>query len=86
MTEIGHWLPRHGHSGRVRGGEALSEVMDMLIISTVVMVSGVCKYFRTYQTVNFNMCHMLYVNYNLMLFLKGKMSKKSAAFSGKMDK
>lgn len=65
-------------------GEELSEVMDMLIISTVVMASWVCKYFKTYQIVYFNMCHVLYVNYNsIVLFKKVKCQKNLLSLVGK---
>lgn len=60
--------------------------MDVFIILIVVMVSWVGKFFKTYWIVQFNMCHVLYINSNLKMLFKRKMLKIMLPFSRKMHK
>lgn len=62
--------------GLPRSRRKFEEVGDMLIILTVVMVSWMYTYARTYQFINFK-CEFLYVNYSLIKLLKTNQEDKT---------
>ena len=45
-------------------------VMDMLIILTVMMPSWLYEYVKTYKTVHFKWCNLLWFHYTLISSLK----------------
>lgn len=51
--------------------------MNLFIIFTVMIVSWVCTYVNTDQTVHFNRCSRLYVNYTAVLKKEVKMIKQN---------
>lgn len=62
LGESGVGWERGGSGGDGRGTLGLG-VTDMFIILTAVIVACVCTYLKTYQTVHFSVCSLLYVNY-----------------------
>lgn len=71
MTEsrlVAEWRMADG-GGSQWGTRKLLVVMEMFIISMVVMVSWVQTDVKTYETVHFNLCSLLYINFTSLKLL-----------------